>query len=143
MSHVRNCMSPQSLTNGVVQVRYTRAHIRKAREILRPEDVQKTLIGLTQEDLRQVHPRHTTDRTELAYQLAGAILLGPLLGFWCNTHAVIEGSRLVLSRVIQNWSDFGFSIDNHHFGRAISCPHCAHGNFCSNLSSCALRSSDD
>ena len=26
--------------------------------------------------------------------LAGAILLGPLRGFWCDTHAFIEGSRL-------------------------------------------------
>ena len=49
--------------NGVVQVWYKRAHIRNARQILSPEDVQKTLIGLTQEDLRQVHrdavPRHS------------------------------------------------------------------------------------
>ena len=41
------------------------------REILRLDDAQKTLIGLTQEDLRQVHkvavPRHTTDRADLAY----------------------------------------------------------------------------
>ena len=41
------------------------------REILRPEDVQKTLMELTQENLRHVHkvavPRHTTDRADLAY----------------------------------------------------------------------------
>ena len=58
--------------NGVVQVRYTRAGIRNTREILRPEDVQKTLIRLTQEDLRPVH--------RIAVP-AGAILLGPLRGF--------------------------------------------------------------
>ena len=80
--------------NEVVQVWYMEAHIRNARGMLRPEDVQKTLIGLTPEDLRQVHraavPRHTTDRAELVYELAGAILLGP----GCDTHAFIEGSRL-------------------------------------------------
>ena len=49
---------------GVVQVRYIRAHIRNTRQILRPEDAQKTLIGLTQEDLRQVHKDAAAGGTE-------------------------------------------------------------------------------
>ena len=54
-------------------------------------DSQKKICGKVH---RVAVPRHTTDRAELAYKLAGAILLGHLHGFWCDTHAFIEGSRL-------------------------------------------------
>ena len=108
-----------------MEVRHKGAHIRNEPEILRPKDVQKTVIGLIQEDLRQLQrivvPRHTTDRAELAYSLAGTNLLGPLHGFWCDTHAFIEGSRLGTVSTAQGARGCTlFSpIDNLHFGRAI------------------------
>ena len=85
-------------------------------------------MGIAQENLRHVPkvavPRQTTDRADLAYQLAGAILRGP----WCDTHTPSSRARASTPRPLpkelgvahcslscggevarhrRNWNDFG------------------------------------
>ena len=63
--------------NGVVQFQCIRAYIRNARELLK--------VG------GKYTERLPSDAQLTAHELAGAILLGFLHGFWCDTHTFIEG----------------------------------------------------
>ena len=81
------------------------------REILRPKDVQRTLLAFTQEDLRHVHKVAVPD-TQLTVPISPTHLpeessWGP----WCDTQPFIERERLDTASTAQGaWSGTLFSL---------------------------------
>ena len=128
VSPVRNSVSPQSLTTELsefgTQEHTSATHV----EFSGPKIVHRVAV-----------PRHTTDRAELAYQLAGAIPLVPstvsgvthtpslrtralapraLLKELVVAHWSLPCDKEV-ARLRRNWNDFCFlPIDSLHFGPA-------------------------